>query len=75
MTVFLVISEGVAGMWHYHLSSAKGSGYIRGLCGARTMATAIPLGGWRVSFGEHFPKRPTWCEACEKLAREMGWEG
>lgn len=61
-----VISEGVSGVWHYHLSD-ESTGH-RGLCGAHTMPTKIRLQDWRVQFGEHFPKRPTWCDECEKLA-------
>jgi hypothetical protein len=59
----LEISEGISGVWHYHLSP-KGKA-TRGLCGARTMHTSIPLTGWKEPFGEHFPKRPTWCEECD----------
>lgn len=61
----IVVSEGVSGVWHYHLS--RDDRKTRGLCGAHTMPTAIPLDAWRMPFGEHFPKRPTWCENCEAL--------
>lgn len=60
------ISEGISGYWHYHLSDVPFS--TKALCGAQTMTTEIPLSGWRVPFGEHFPKRPTWCDKCESLA-------
>lgn len=58
----LVVTEGISSMWHYHLSTADKR--TRGLCGAQTMRTEIPLLDWKVPFGEHFPKRPTWCAKC-----------
>lgn len=60
-----VVTEGIHGMWHYHISEAGKT--TRGLCGAKTMHTSISLKDWRVPFGEHFPKRPTWCQECERL--------
>lgn len=69
----LRISEGVSGLWHYHLSGSELS--LRGLCGRSTMTTSIPLRAWRVPFGEHFPKRPTWCERCEELFETLKKEG
>jgi hypothetical protein len=62
----LKITEGIAGLWHYHLSDA--SKPYRGLCGAQVMHTAIMLQDWRVPFGEHFPKKPSWCAECERLS-------
>jgi len=62
----LKITEGIAGYWHYHLSSP--SAPFRGLCGAKVMHTAIRLQDWRVPFGEHFPKPPSWCAQCEALS-------
>jgi hypothetical protein len=62
----LVVTEGIGGVWHYHLSEAHRM--TRGMCDARTMHTAIPLDAWKVPFGEHFPKRPTWCEKCDAAA-------
>ncbi|WP_147433758.1 hypothetical protein [Acidovorax sp. 93] len=32
--------------------------------------TSIPLDDWRKPFGDHFPKRPTWCEKCDARANE-----
>lgn len=66
----LKITEGVAGMWHYHLSCAD-TPFVA-LCGARVMGTAMPIDHWRKKFGEHFPKRPTWCAECEKLREVDG---
>jgi hypothetical protein len=61
----LEVTEGIAGYWHYHLSGPESP--YRGLCGAKVMHTAIRLQDWGVPFGEHFPKRPTWCDKCEAL--------
>lgn len=61
----LVVSEGIAGYWHYHISEPGKT--TRGLCGAKTMHTSINIRDWRVPFGEHFPKRPTWCHECEAM--------
>lgn len=58
----LEVTEGSHGYWHYHLST-QASPY-RGLCGAKVMHTSIRLADWGVPFGEHFPKRPTWCAEC-----------
>ena len=60
----LVISEGVAGYWHYHLS-VEGR-ITRGLCGAETMYTSIPLERWGVKGPSHLPKSYTYCKECEK---------
>lgn len=62
----LEITEGVSGLWHYHLSESREQVPIVALCGARVMHTSMRLESWRVPFGEHFPKRPTWCAECEK---------
>ena len=62
----LKVTEGISGVWHYHLSEAHRES--RAICGAQTMGTSIPLEGWRVPFGEHFPKKPTWCEKCDIAA-------
>ncbi|MET3371974.1 hypothetical protein ABIC89_001015 [Variovorax boronicumulans] len=64
----LAITEGISGLWHYHLSDEAKK--MRGLCGAQTMHTAMPLTAWKVPFGENFPKRPTWCEACSLKAAQ-----
>lgn len=64
----LEITEGLSGLWHYHLSD---SGSLhRGLCGAPTMRTAMRLSSWKVQFGEHFVKRPTWCAKCDAMKEE-----
>jgi hypothetical protein len=65
----LVVTEGVSGVWHYHLSEAHRTS--RALCDAQTMATSMPLQNWKLPFGEHFPKRPTWCEKCDIAAMQQ----
>lgn len=61
----LIITEGISGMWHYHLS--REDNFTRGLCGAWVMRTAIPREGWmRATHGDHMPKRMTWCKTCEE---------
>lgn len=64
------IVEGQFGYWHYHLRNRKETGNWTGsaFCGERrVMTTSMPVGRWKVPFGEHFPKRPTWCKECERL--------
>lgn len=56
------VSEGISGLWHYHLSNRNNPS--EALCGARTMGTHIALDDWEKPFGAHFPKAPTWCKAC-----------
>ena len=68
MTNSLQVTEGVSGLWHYHLSLPTSK--TRGLCGALVMGTSIPRDDWRKPFGDHFPKRPTWCEKCDARANE-----
>lgn len=60
-----VVVEGISSVWHYHIAVPERR--ARGLCGATTMYTAIPVEHWKMQFGEHFPKRPTWCTQCEEL--------
>ena len=65
------IVEGIAGMWSYHISTDVP---YRALCGAQTMNTSIPIERWESVFGEHFPKRPTWCSECASKAGLRGTE-
>lgn len=66
----LLVTEGVSGVWHYHLSLKEK--HWRGLCDANTMLTSIPLDQWRQSGGDHLPKRYTYCDKCEAAARSLG---
>jgi hypothetical protein len=63
------ITEGIAGLWHYHWSHDDAP--TKALCGASVMATELPLTAWKVPFGEHFPKRPTYCEKCDVLRTKV----
>jgi hypothetical protein len=66
------IVEGISGLWHYHITNDSDA---RAMCGAWTMSTSIPLSRWRVPFGAHFPKRPTWCQECEEKLKEHELRG
>lgn len=60
------IVEGIESIWHYHLAPVNG-GFIRGLCGARTMPTHAPLNSWGL-LPKHF--RTSYCKKCEELAKQ-----
>ncbi len=62
----LVVTEGSTGYWHYHLS--RRVNVMRGLCGAPTLPTAIPLSAWGAPAEEGLPKPPKYCDACARLA-------
>lgn len=62
----LVISEGSTGFWHYHLS--RRGNPIRGLCGAATLPTAMPVSAWGSPGEAGLPKRPNYCEKCARIA-------
>lgn len=71
------ITEGIASLWHYHVSNfdkARQMPSFRSVCGAKVMLTAMPLKNWAVPFGEHFPKRPTFCVHCSQKLAEMGFQ-
>ena len=60
----LKIVEGVAGVWHYHLSET-GENYKPALCGkVEVMRTEIPLTAWAIK--SHLNE--TYCKECEQLA-------
>ena len=61
----LVVTEGSTGYWHYHLS--RRASIMRGLCGAPTLPTAIPVSAWGAK-EEGLPKPPKYCEKCAALA-------
>ena len=60
------VVEGVTGVWHYHLRRATATAGPA-LCGAQVMHTGLPYERWGVPFGEHFPKKPTWCAHCQRM--------
>ncbi len=57
----LLITEGVAGYYHYHLS--REDSFTKALCGRDVMKTEIPLSSWGVV--THLNE--TWCEQCAAL--------
>lgn len=57
----LQITEGVGGVWFYHLSLVSTD--ATGLCGAKTMHTSIPL----VSWGVRGHLKEGWCSECEAM--------
>ena len=59
----LVVTEGIAGVWFYHLSHWKT--YTTSLCGRDTMMSPVNLKNWGKS-GSNTPDK--WCKECEKLA-------
>lgn len=65
----IIVTEGVEGFYRYHLSSDAPHEFVRGLCGARTMRTSIPVASWGIPFGEHLVPRPKFCEKCAELAK------
>lgn len=62
----ITVSEGISGMWHYHVSDNGGT---RGLCGKQTMSTAVTLQTWGFKPG-HMPTR--YCKECATLAEQRG---
>lgn len=58
-----VVTEGVLGYWHYHIS--KASNETEALCGALTMATLMPLDLWGTE-STHFPIKEKYCKQCEE---------
>ena len=62
----LTITESTHGIWNYHLS--RRASILRSLCGTATMPTALPVSAWGEQPDENLPKRPTYCEACARLA-------
>ena len=60
------ITEGVAGMWHYHL---RRKGSLKALCGATVMPTSIPLSRWNKPIPDyHLPE--SFCKECEAMRTE-----
>lgn len=63
----LKIVEGVAGIWHYHISET-GENYHPALCGKReVMRTEIPLATWGMK-GGNVPS--SYCTECDRLYNE-----
>lgn len=60
----ILVTEGISGLWHYHLSTRTQRAQGLSGCGARVMSTGMELADWGKPFGAHFPKRPTFCAQC-----------
>lgn len=59
----LRVTEGVSGLWHYHLSRP---GEYLGLCGARVMNSSLALSDWKLARNsDHMPKSATYCAKCD----------
>lgn len=59
----LRVTEGVSGLWHYHLSRP---GDYLGLCGARVMNSSLGLSDWKLARNPaHMPKSATYCAKCD----------
>lgn len=58
----LVITEGVASVYFYHLSEPERK--TVSLCGAQTMHTSLPLSSWGFK-SKHIPEG--YCETCQTL--------
>lgn|GEM_PF-6985641 len=69
----LTVTESTHGIWDYHLS--RRANIMRALCGAPTMPTAMPVSAWGDQPEENLPRRPTYCEACARLAWPEGEGG
>jgi len=64
----LQVTEGIAGYWAYHLSPK--ALVSRGLCGAKTMHTSIPLEQFGVGRAapNGAPLAGRWCQECQRRA-------
>jgi len=63
----LIITEGISGVWHYHLSDPLH--FTKSLCGKQTMKTSMPLSLW----GKKSPHIPeTYCVRCAERAKANG---
>lgn len=60
-----LVTEGISGLWHYHISTHEQRSQGLAGCGARVMSTeGMGLADWGKPFGAHLPKRPTFCSHC-----------
>lgn len=55
----LIVTEGIAGVWSYHLSLADK--FTVSLCGRQTMKTGLPLSAWGIK-SKHIPE--SYCRVC-----------
>jgi hypothetical protein len=64
----LLVTEGISGMWHYHLSDPTRK--YTALCGKQVMHTSILVESWGLRSGglRHLE---SWCTECPRLARQQ----
>lgn len=58
----LIVTEGVAGMWFYHLSKKETPNIS--LCGKQTMRTDFPIHEFPIKLADHIPHGN--CKRCTK---------
>ena len=63
----LRVTEGIAGVWHYHLAE---TGSWRALCGRNVMSTHIPLDAW--GKGGNPELHESWCRECATKGERDG---
>jgi len=64
----LKIVEGIAGVWHYHLSETGGN-FKPAICGkVEVMHTDIPLRVWGMK-DDHIPS--SYCKKCNEIYEKM----
>ena len=56
----IVVTEGIEGHWHYHLSH---KGTVRSLCGKQIMPTHCSMNSW----GLVGDLNENYCEKCKKI--------
>lgn len=61
----LIVTEGVEGYWHYHLSHEQT--FTKSLCGKQTMPTHLSLKQWGIV--THLRER--YCKDCKELASKL----
>ena len=61
----LIITEGVQGIWYYHLSYPET--FTKSLCDKNTMRTSVSIENWGIS-GLNTPDK--WCSKCEHIANK-----
>jgi len=65
----MYIVEGVASVWHYHLSETGKNG-LPALCGNKNvMHTAIPLKNWGDKRPSHIPS--SYCKECGEIYKRI----
>lgn len=63
----LIVTEGTAGTYHYHLSHSDK--FTRALCGKQTMKTGLAIAQWGTR-SKHLGE--TYCKRCTERAENLG---